>query len=216
MSDEKLPHTGLKQVWNSWFHQQLRGSLQSGDGRGRSGVSQCFKSTVFRLQSPDTEAACSHLLDMFLMFHCSQTQHLLPACSLLTHTHQESLHLVCHCTRFNVTRLKPWRVVFFFFLFLDVSPSVSGVYSPPQRYSAVVYSEPVLVFVLRGFFAQWQRDGEVQNHRRSGELQPETPGFLGLLVVDDLFIILMESPITWFILCCAIVRFYLPRRYKNA
>lgn len=144
---------------------------------------------------------------MFPMFHCSQTQHLLPAYSLLTHTHQESLHLVCHCTQFNVTRLKPWS----FFFFLNVSPlPVSGVYSWLQRYSAVVYSEPVLVFVFCGFFAQWQRDGKVQNHRRSGEVQPEG------LAVDDLFIIQLQNLIIWFILCCAIVRFYLPKWYKNA
>lgn len=82
-----------KPVWNRRFHQELGGLLQRGDGQNRSGGQSVFLIHCFPVGSlPDTEAACSHLRDMFLMFHRSQTQHL-PSSMFITHPHTSGITL---------------------------------------------------------------------------------------------------------------------------
>lgn len=82
-----------KPVWNRRFHQELGGLLQRGDGQNRSGGQSVFLIHCFPVCSlPDTEAACSHLRDMFLMFHWSQTQHL-PSSMFITHPHTSGITL---------------------------------------------------------------------------------------------------------------------------
>lgn len=82
-----------KPMWNRRFHQELGGLLQSGDGQNQSGGQSVFLIHCFPVCSlPDTEAACSHLRDMFLMFHWSQTQHL-PSSLFITHPHTSGITL---------------------------------------------------------------------------------------------------------------------------
>lgn len=75
------------------FIRNLGGLLQSGDGQNRSGGQSVFLIHCFPGCSlPDTEAACSNLRDMFLMFHWSQTQHL-PSSLFITHPHTSGITL---------------------------------------------------------------------------------------------------------------------------
>lgn len=79
--------------------------------------------TIIRLQRRHRRRLVFHLLDMFLMFHCSFTQHFLTANPLLTPVHwgatfhQVASHLFYDCTQLNNTRWEWWRA--FEFLALD-------------------------------------------------------------------------------------------------
>lgn len=75
----------------------------------------CRYATIIRLQRWHRRRLVFHLLDMFLMFHCSLTQHFLAANPLLTLAHrgatfhQVASHLFYDCTQLNNPRWERWR-----------------------------------------------------------------------------------------------------------
>lgn len=123
--------------------------------RGSGFLIPCRYATIIRLQRRHRRRLVFHLLDMFLMFHCSLTQHFLTANPLLTPVHwgatfhQVASHLFYDCTQLNNTRWEWWKGFW-------ISCSRSIYTRRPLRYSCFVYSGPVVVLWYMFFvFAKW-------------------------------------------------------------